>query len=351
MDHANASRTRHRAFTLIELLVVIAIIAALISLLLPAVQSAREAARRMQCTNNLKQIALAAMSYESSSGSLPPAMLCNGGNIGYTSLLRICPYMEQTAVYNATNFSLPFFMPDNWTVPGVGISVFFCPSDPSAGVSNPLEFGPPSFQEFHSHYSGNAGPWNAFNLVYNPSAGGFGSLDTDPQLASFAKGPIVAGGKVTLASITDGTSNTIMYSENGHGVFSTATQGYIHTWSGADPTSTSLEARFQPNWGRHYSDPMNDPGNAALTTWAILDAMSFHPGGVNVAMCDGSVRFLRDSIDSWAIPSPQVNGIPNGTSLASPSYYGLVLNPGARVGVYQALATRNGGEIIGGDQY
>ncbi len=345
------SRPVRRAFTLIELLVVIAIIAVLISLLLPAVQSAREAARRMQCTNNLKQIALGAMNYESSSGTLPPAMLCNGGNIGFTSLLRICPFIEQNPVFNATNFSLPFFMPDNWTVPGVGISIFFCPSDPSAGISNPLEFGPPTYQEFHAHYSGNVGPWNAFNLFSSPSVGGFGGLYTDPQLANYAKGPIIAGGGVTLASITDGTSNTIMYSENGHGVFSTSTQAYIHAWSGADPTSTSLEARFQPNWGRHYSDPVNDLSNSALTTWAILDGMSFHPGGVNVAICDGSVRFLRDSIDSWVVPPPQVNGIPAGTALANPSYYGLTILPGARVGVYQALATRNGGEVISADQY
>lgn len=351
MSDVQPRQPRRRGFTLIELLVVIAIIAVLIALLLPSVQSAREAARRMQCTNNLKQIALAAMNYESSSGMLPPAMLCNGGNIGYTSLLRICPYLEQNPVYNATNFSLPFFMPDNWTIPGVGISMFFCPSDPSAGQSNALEFGPPTFQEFHAHYSGNVGPWNAFNLVFSPSVGGFGGLTTDPQLATYAKGPIIAGGGVTLASITDGTSNTIMYSENGQGVFSQATQGYIHAWSGADPTSTSLEARFQPNWARHYSDPVNDPGNAALTTWAILDAMSFHPGGVNVAMCDGSVRFLKDSINSWVVPPPQVNGIPNGTVLASPSYYGLVLQPGAMVGVYQALATRNGGEVISANQY
>ena len=348
MSQIEASHPSRRGFTLIELLVVIAIIAVLISLLLPAVQSAREAARRMQCVNNLKQIALASMNYESSSGTLPPAMLCNGGNIGFTSLLRICPFLEQSAVFNATNFSLAFFMPDNWTVPGVAISVFFCPSDPSAVVSNPLEFGPPNFQEFHAHYSGNVGPWNAFNLLYSPSAGG---LYTDPQIAAYAKGTIVAGGGVTLASITDGTSNTIMYSENGHGVFSATTQGYIHSWSGSDPASTSLEARFQPNWGRHYSDPVNDPGNSALTTWAILDSMSFHPGGVNVALCDGSVRFLRDSIDSWSIPSPQVNGIPTGTALASPSYYGLTVLPGAKVGVYQALATRSGGEIISADQY
>ena len=238
-------------------------------------------------------------------------------------------------------------MPSNWTTPGVAISTFFCPSDPSAFIGNPLEFGPPTFQEFHTHYSGNVGPWNAFNLIPNS----MGLLHTDPQLAAYARGTIIAGGGVTIASITDGTSNTIMYSENGHGVFSATTQGYIHSWSGADPTSTSLEARFQPNWGRHYSDPANDPGNSALATWAILDAMSFHPGGVNAALCDGSVRFLKDTINSWVVPPPQSNGMPVGASPASPPYYGLVLSPGARLGVYQALSTRNGGEIVSADQY
>ena len=347
MVHDETRNARRRGFTLIELLVVIAIIAVLIALLLPAVQSAREAARRAQCTNNLKQIALGALNYESSNTTYPPAMLCNGGNIGYSSLVRICPYLEQNPIYNATNFSVAFFDPSNWTIPGAGFSTLFCPSDPSAFQSNALEFGPPTFKEFHTHYSGCVGPWNAFNLVANQ----VGQLNTDPRLPGYALGAIIPGGNVTIASVTDGTSNTIMYSENGQGVFSTTTQGYIHPWSGGDPNSLSLEARFQPNWARRYSDPANDPGNSALTTWAVLDAMSFHPGGINAAFCDGSVHFLKDTIDSWVIPPPQVNGLPAGTSLATPSYYGLVVSQGAKIGVYQALSTRNGGEVISSDQY
>jgi len=172
-------------------------------------------------------------------------------------------------------------------------------------------------------------------------------MEFDPQIPQYAKGVIILG-TVTMASITDGTSNTMMFSENGHGVFSDGTQRIIHIWSGSDPSSTTLETRFAPNWGRKYSDPAGDPGNTALSSWAIYDAMSFHPGGVNVAMTDGSVRFLKDSIDSWTISSPQVNGMPVGATTATP--YGLNLN-GGKLGVYQALSTRNGGEVISADQY
>ncbi|AMV38163.1 DUF1559 domain-containing protein [Planctomyces sp. SH-PL62] len=340
------SRLPRRGFTLIELLVVIAIIAVLIALLLPAVQSAREAARRAQCTNNLKQIALGAVNYESANGVFPATFLPNGTrptNVGFSSLLRICPFLEQSAVFNAANFSQAFFMPENWTIPGVAISTFACPSDPSALKIEPLSFGPPTFNQAHSHYSGVVGPWHTnTGILFGPNG-----MEFDPQIPQYAKGVIILG-NMTQASITDGTSNTMLYAENGHGVFSETTQKSIHIWSGSDPSSTALETRFAPNWGRKYSDPAGDPGNDALRQWAIYDAMSFHPGGVNVALCDGSVRFLKDSIDSWTIASPQINGMPTGATIGTP--YGLNLN-GAKVGVYQALSTRNGGEIISADQY
>ncbi len=344
------SSHRRHGFTLIELLVVIAIIAVLIALLLPAVQAAREAARRAQCVNNLKQIALASSNYEAANGTYPPAMLFTFPSIGFSSLVRLCPYLEQNALYNATNFSLAYFFPDNYTIAGVGFSGLFCPSDPSAFQANPLEYGPPTYIQFHNHYSGNVGPWDAFGAVSGP----MGLPTTDPQLPTHALGVIIAGGNVTTASVTDGTSNTIMYSENGHGVFNAASQGYLHQWNTGEPTDWCLEARFPPNWGRHYSDPTNDPGNTALGQWASFDAMSFHPGGVNAAFCDGSVHFLKDSIDSWTIPSPQIKGMPTGTTAApapAGSDYGLVLSQGSRMGVYQKLSTRNGGEVISSDAY
>jgi prepilin-type N-terminal cleavage/methylation domain-containing protein/prepilin-type processing-associated H-X9-DG protein len=348
--HIRLPGRRRRGFTLIELLVVIAIIAVLIALLLPAVQAAREAARRIQCTNNLKQIALAASNYEAANGTYPPAMLFTFPSIGYSSLVRLCPYLEQNAVFNATNFSLAYFYPDNYTIAGTGFSALFCPSDPSAFQSNSLEYGPPNYLQYHNHYSGCVGPWDAFGTVTGP----LGLPTTDPQLPNHASGVIIAGGNVTVASVTDGTSNTMMYSENGQGVFSVKTQGWMHQWNVGETTDWCLETRFPPNWGRRYSDPANDPSNNALSQWAVYDAMSFHPGGVNAAFCDGSVHFLKDSIDSWTIPAPQVNGMPAGASPApapSGSDYGLVLAAGSRMGVYQKLSTRAGGEVVGSDQY
>ncbi|WP_435018974.1 DUF1559 domain-containing protein [Tundrisphaera sp. TA3] len=346
MFHRNSPG--RRGFTLIELLVVIAIIAVLIALLLPAVQAAREAARRSQCVNNLKQIALASLNYESANAVLPPGFLTNGGNLGFGAFLRVAPYMEQTAIFNATNFQVPYFDASNWTTPGAAISALFCPSDPSAFVGDQISFGPPTFKAFHSHYSGVAGPWNAFDLNYNMAQGG---LEVASRAMSASLGAIINGGGVTMASITDGTGNTMMYTENGHGVFSPNTQRQIHPWSGGDPNTLLIEARFPPNWARRYSDPANDPDNNALRNWAVYDAMSFHPGGVNSAFCDGSVRFIKDTINSWTIPAPQNDGIPTGTSLANPSNLGLVLSPNARLGVYQALSTRAGGEVLSADQF
>ena len=124
---------RRSAFTLIELLVVIAIIGVLIALLLPAVQSAREAARRAQCTNNLKQLALAANNYESTNGCFPGNSYeapCSSCYQNFSAFVRLLPFTEQQALYNAVNFSLTDYDVPNVTVHGIALSVLSCPSDP-----------------------------------------------------------------------------------------------------------------------------------------------------------------------------------------------------------------------------
>ena len=217
-------RDRQRGFTLIELLVVIAIIAVLISLLLPAVQSAREAARRAQCINNLKQMTLAAHNYESANGSFPMGDLV-GRNWQDLGLIRqnfghfvgLTAFYEQGSVFNALNSSVMIYMYPNSTVSGVGISMLWCPSD---GIIVGLR------------YPGNPGRWMGLladshdlqQLRRQPGPPVY--CWNDPSLSTmqgmFAhNGSTAAGGPasfapVKISGITDGTSNTIMYGEHAH---------------------------------------------------------------------------------------------------------------------------------------
>jgi prepilin-type N-terminal cleavage/methylation domain-containing protein/prepilin-type processing-associated H-X9-DG protein len=371
---SNAS-PRGRGFTLIELLVVIAIIAVLIGLLLPAVQSAREAARRAQCVNNLKQLALAAANYESSNQVYPPSNLYQtqgNSQFGFSHWVAMSNFLEQGNIFNATNFSIPWSVA-NITVGAVRLSVLTCPSDPASGQTYtmgtmigtspvgasyfpypwtiPAQFA--GLTQGYSFYSGNAGPWNANGFYINFTNG---SLSADTNLGTYELGVICDQGKVTIGSITDGTSNTMIFSENGHGILSRETSYAADRdfWNDGDPGIDVYEARFPPNMYKKYQSPPTP------SFWFTNNAMSFHPGGVNVSFCDGSVRFIKDTIDSWVI-TDTTNGIalgtthvpyPSATSTGvAASDYGLALSPGAYVGVWQRLSTRNGGEVISADQF
>ncbi len=165
--------SHRRGFTLIELLVVIAIIAVLIALLLPAVQAAREAARRSQCVNNLKQLALAAMNYESANSIFPMAYnrqyYPSDGyyHDGFGPMVALTPYYEQSAVFNAVNSSLGMFQAANSTISAIGISTLWCPSD---GTINGLRYTYPKSQNYdgsptvmcYSSYAGSLGTWTYF---------------------------------------------------------------------------------------------------------------------------------------------------------------------------------------------
>jgi prepilin-type N-terminal cleavage/methylation domain-containing protein len=196
--------TRRLGFTLIELLVVIAIIAVLIALLLPAVQAAREAGRRIQCTNNLKQIGLASHNYESTYGSFQSSNLLQGvGNTTPTwannwgALARCLPYAEQGTLFNSINFGVKDSQPQNTTICGMLVSMFVCPSDPNTRV---FDDGGTVFGG--TNYGSNDGDWYIF--------GGF----SPAQYSGIpSRGAFAVNTARRIAQFLDGTSNTILFSE------------------------------------------------------------------------------------------------------------------------------------------
>ncbi len=360
--------TRRRGFTLIELLVVIAIIAVLIALLLPAVQSAREAARRAQCVNNLKQIGLAMHNYHSSVGSLP----WGDGPwwIEWSAHTLLLPYIEQGPIYNAINFAdtQPFGLaplnidnPVNTTACYNVISGFNCPSD-SDRLTEPSG---------HNNYMANSGSapncdygGNAWAPSWNgPAAGPFiyssNGVDTGP--------PGFGGSSISLASITDGSSNTAAFSERvkaiGSNISATSAPfdstkptaslsiangtGVAQTVEGQSQPYYALCIQYPPTPGPGGVDLASINGNDDNISGAIWAsgqpantryihvmppdswscrtglqiahvASSRHPGIVNVLFCDGSVKAIKQTINT---------------------------------ATWWALGTRAGGEVISSDAY
>jgi prepilin-type N-terminal cleavage/methylation domain-containing protein/prepilin-type processing-associated H-X9-DG protein len=352
-----------RGFTLIELLVVIAIIAVLIALLLPAVQSAREAARRAQCTNNLKQLALAVHNYVSSIDCLPMGLVDQTSAYlpGYiiTSfgpMLPLTQYTEQMPLYNAMNFSLNMWDPQNTTIVATGMTTLWCPSD--AGVEQPQMLtytinGTGPYPLRYSSYAGCAGPWfNSIWAHYYPQPNGENTM----------LGVFYAFSATKLASITDGTSNTLMFGERTRAIENAQDQICWHWWTSGNYGDTIFTTFWPINPQKKL--PYSCQGPSAHPP--VEAASSMHPGGANFAFMDGSVRFIKESVSSWNNnPNNTASGggttltcLPAGITATASSanannfpIWNVTQTGGQVLGVYQQLSTRNGGETISSDQY
>jgi prepilin-type N-terminal cleavage/methylation domain-containing protein/prepilin-type processing-associated H-X9-DG protein len=352
MKISGHSTSNARAFTLIELLVVIAIIAVLIALLLPAVQAAREAARRMQCTNNLKQLGLAAMNYESTNGSLPsgdygaPRQSDLKIRTGLSVLVRVMPYVEGQNAFNTANFAFSATSPANATVASTGVSTLWCPSDPVVADSQPLDssYGLSAstpLKQYYTSYGGCQGMWSLDVLFSDDATYGAGYYSK--RLANM-NGVIFSSSNVKLSEITDGTSNTILFTERPHGKISNVTgdQVYYHWWNSGYYTDAMSETYYPLN-SQFKGLPLID--GSTDEDW-VMTVGSFHPGGANVGFCDGSVKFIKDSIQSVTYNSSD-------GSVPAFVYSGHIfaIAPGAQTGVWQQLSTRNFGEVVSSDQY
>jgi prepilin-type N-terminal cleavage/methylation domain-containing protein/prepilin-type processing-associated H-X9-DG protein len=324
-------RSRGRGFTLIELLVVMTVISGLIALLLPAVQAAREAARRVQCLNNLKQVGLALQNYHEGAGTFPMGYVARSRFVdgasdtapGWGWATMILPQLEQGPLFSAVNCGLSVEAPQNATVIRSMITTYLCPSD--------LAHGPAPVTDAAGNVLTTAAPSSYAACV--------GGNETDTATGihqdGLGTGAFFRNSRIRLADITDGTSQTITVVERARskagGVWAGAVaRGTIRrgaqnecptTGALSYPAATMVQAHC------HLINTNSDPDGG------LDDCSSLHPTGANFLYADGSVHFLKSIL-------ADAGTRPDGSPVSSPA--GLV---------FQALATRAGGEVISADSY
>jgi prepilin-type N-terminal cleavage/methylation domain-containing protein/prepilin-type processing-associated H-X9-DG protein len=310
---------RHTAFTLIELLIVIGIIAVLIALLLPAVQVAREAARRTQCGNHLKQIGVAMHNYHSSHGQFPPGAIHDNNGHPFTHpewisyLHQVLPFVEQQALFDA----LKDVWPHPWLImwpegaQGKSVPTYLCPSD---GMGSP-------FYEIDGEFMQEPGIVRNQKVYRSNYLGFFSGLNDGWQWDYHGrKGPKAQrhlfrqNWGQAIRHIEDGTSHTMALAEyltgsdshNGRGAPFTSRAGYQHMYPTLTPNSTAPDVMHWAHPGNCTHEPgLNMPCQADSNARTnFVSPRSRHPGGVQVMMCDGAVRFITNSIDLMSVWRP-----------------------------------------------
>lgn len=305
---------RRSGFTLIELLVVVAIIAVLIGLLLPAVQKVREAAARVKCQNNLKQLGLALHNYEGTYSAFPPQgdYTLAAGTVYWSTHARLLPFCEQAHLQRLIDFTRPISAQPE--VARVRVPYLLCPSE----VNDRERPDGPTFVHYPLNYAANAGEW----AILQPPIGR-------------GTGVFVVNRPVRIGEIADGTSNTLGMAEvkaftpywrdgaapSAAGATIPGTPADLSTyfgpgefksdsghteWVDARTHQTGFTTTFPPNTrvphatgGVTYDVDFNslrEGRSATLPTYAVVTSRSYHSGGVNAMLMDGSVRFVRDSI-------------------------------------------------------
>jgi prepilin-type N-terminal cleavage/methylation domain-containing protein/prepilin-type processing-associated H-X9-DG protein len=330
---SNVTRRVPHGFSLIELMVVVAVISMLIALLLPAVQSAREAARRTQCGNHLRQLGLAVHNYHDAHRITPmgndihPTALWGGWEFNAGAHVRLLPYVEQAPLFNRIDFDQSLYSTSNVFLLEAPLEVLRCPSDTGEAQSSfdPGDLSPnydPAFVVAFTNYVGCVGPrWWPGDAAFVPQPA------KDYYLGVFSE----YNSDIRFRDMTDGLSNTLLFSERARGVYPDVDRKWVGWWTSGWAGDSMFAALHPINTGLRVKVINNDYDRVRM----FGCASSLHPGGAQFCMADGSVRFISENLDSWDVSDAELQQLwDSGTMTSQPK-------------LYQWLSTRNGNEVPG----